>query len=191
MRTVNIGTLKNKLSAYLQYARNGEEIVVKDRNKPVARILPFTLPLPPEGDREAERAYLIATGQMSEPKEKMDWEAFWALPRPTVSDEAVKEAIEWAKGDCTVDPPHRHLVQSDKEGYTFPMRNEFTAVIEQDGDWFVSWSPEIPGANGQGHTVEESRASLGAAIQLILEDRREDGLRGIPLGAIRETVTIQ
>jgi prevent-host-death family protein len=99
MRTVNIGTLRNKLSAYLQYARNGEEIVVKDRNKPVARILPFTLPLPPEGDREAERAYLIATGQMSEPKEKMDWEAFWALPRPTVSDEAMKEALDWAKGD--------------------------------------------------------------------------------------------
>jgi len=99
MRTVNIGTLKNPLSAYLRYVRNGEEIVVRDRNKPVARILPFTLPLPAEGDREAETAYLIATGQMSEAKEKMDWEAFWALPRPTVSDEAVKEAIDWAKGD--------------------------------------------------------------------------------------------
>jgi len=34
--------------------------------------------------------------------------------------------------------------------YTFPMRNEFTAVIERDGDWFVAWSPEIVGANGQG-----------------------------------------
>lgn len=99
MRTVNIGTLKNKLSAYLQYVRNGEEIIVKDRDKPVARILPFTLPLPAEGDREAEKAYLIATRQMSEPKEKMDWEAFWALPRPTVSDEAMKEALDWAKGD--------------------------------------------------------------------------------------------
>jgi prevent-host-death family protein len=99
MRTVNIGTLKNKLSAYLQYVRDGEEIIVKDRDKPVARILPFTLPLPAEGDHEAEKAYLIATGQMSEAKEKMDWEAFWALPMPTVSDEAAKEAIEWAKGD--------------------------------------------------------------------------------------------
>ena len=53
------------------------------------------------------------------------------------------------------------------------MRNEFTAVIERDGDWFVAWSPEIPGANGQGHTVEECRESLSAAIQLILEDRSE------------------
>jgi len=100
MRTVNIGTLKNQLSAYLQIVRKGEEVVVQDRNKPIARILPFTLPLPPEGDHEAEVAYLIATGQMKKAKqENMDWEAFWALPRPTVSDEAMKEALEWARGD--------------------------------------------------------------------------------------------
>ncbi len=70
------------------------------------------------------------------------------------------------------------------------MRNEFTAVIERDGDWFVAWSPEIPGANGQGRTVEDCRASLSAAIQLILEDRREDGLRGVPPDALRETVIV-
>ena len=71
------------------------------------------------------------------------------------------------------------------------MRNEFTAVIERDGEWFVAWSPEIPGANGQGHTIEECRQSLTAAIQLILDDRREEGLRGVPLDAIREVVTVQ
>jgi predicted RNase H-like HicB family nuclease len=71
------------------------------------------------------------------------------------------------------------------------MRNEFTAVIKRDGEWFVAWSPEIPGANGQGRTVEECCASLSAAIRLILEDRREDGLRGIPPEAIQETVTVQ
>lgn len=71
------------------------------------------------------------------------------------------------------------------------MRNEFTAVIERDGDLFVAWSPEIPGANGQGRTLEECRENLGAAIQLILEDRREDGLRGAPPDAVRDTVTIQ
>ena len=52
------------------------------------------------------------------------------------------------------------------------MRNEFTAVIERDGDWFIAWFPEIPGANGQGRTLEVCRESLSAAIQLILEDRR-------------------
>ncbi len=71
------------------------------------------------------------------------------------------------------------------------MRNEFTAVIERDGDWFVAWSPEIPGANGQGRTLDECRESLSQAIQLILQDRRKDGLRGVPSDALRETVTVQ
>ena len=75
--------------------------------------------------------------------------------------------------------------------YTLAMRNEFTAVIERDGKWFVAWSPEVPGANGQGHTLEECRANLREAIRLILEDRREDGLRGLPPEAIQETVTVQ
>ena len=70
------------------------------------------------------------------------------------------------------------------------MRNEFTAVIEQDGEWFVGWSPEIPGANGQGRTKEECRESLSEAIRLILEDRREDGLRGVSPEALQETVLV-
>ena len=54
------------------------------------------------------------------------------------------------------------------------MRNEFTAVIERDGGWFVGWSPEIPGANGQGRTLEECRESLDMAIRLILQVRLEE-----------------
>jgi predicted RNase H-like HicB family nuclease len=45
------------------------------------------------------------------------------------------------------------------------LRNGFTALMERDGDWFVAWTPEIPGANGQRWSVEERRESLGAAIQ--------------------------
>ena len=60
------------------------------------------------------------------------------------------------------------------------MNSEFTAIIEQDGDWFVGYCPEIPGANGQGRTIRQCRKSLAQAIALILEDRREDGLRGVP-----------
>jgi predicted RNase H-like HicB family nuclease len=60
------------------------------------------------------------------------------------------------------------------------MRNEFTAIVERDGEWFIAYSPEVPGANGQGRTKEECLQSLGDAISLILEDRREDGLRGVP-----------
>lgn len=71
------------------------------------------------------------------------------------------------------------------------MHNEFTMVIEQDGEWFIGYCPEIPGANGQGQTVEECREDLAAAIALILEDRREDGLRGVPPDAIRGVVVVQ
>jgi len=70
------------------------------------------------------------------------------------------------------------------------MRNEFTAIIERDGKWFVAYSPEVPGANGQGRTKAAARKSLAAAIELILAERRRDALRGLPAGAFRETVTI-
>ena len=71
------------------------------------------------------------------------------------------------------------------------MKNEFTAIIERDGDWYIAYCPEIPGANGQGRTKDEARENLGEAIELILEDRREDALRGVPSDAIRETVTVK
>ena len=71
------------------------------------------------------------------------------------------------------------------------MSAEFTAVIERDEGWFIAYSPEVPGANGQGETKDEALQSLSDAISLILEDRREDGLRGIPKDAILEKVTVK
>jgi predicted RNase H-like HicB family nuclease len=70
------------------------------------------------------------------------------------------------------------------------MAHQFTAIFERDGDWYVSYCPEIPGANGQGRTKDEARQSLAEAITLILHDRLEDGLRGVPPDAERETVTL-
>jgi len=71
------------------------------------------------------------------------------------------------------------------------MHNEFTAVFERDGDWIIAFCPEIPGANGQGRTKDEARESLAQAIALILEDRREDGLRGVPDDAERGIVVLK
>lgn len=70
------------------------------------------------------------------------------------------------------------------------MNSEFTAIIEQDEDWFIGYCPEIPGANGQGKTVEECRTNLAAAIELILEDRLDDAMRGVPPEAIRGSVSV-
>ncbi len=59
------------------------------------------------------------------------------------------------------------------------MRNEFTAVLERDEEWYIAYSPEVPGANGQGHTQQEALQSLADAIALILEDRFADGLHSL------------
>ena len=71
------------------------------------------------------------------------------------------------------------------------MKHEFTAIFEREDEWYIAYCPEIPGANGQGRTKEEARDSLADAIALILEDRREDGLRGVPDDAEREIVTLE
>jgi predicted RNase H-like HicB family nuclease len=71
------------------------------------------------------------------------------------------------------------------------MKAEFTAIIEaapEGGFWAIC--PEVPGANGQGETIEETKDSLRQAIELILEDRKADILRGLPADAIQDTVMI-
>jgi len=52
------------------------------------------------------------------------------------------------------------------------MINEFTAVFEKVGDTYVAYVEELPGANTQGHTLEEARENLKDAIQLVLESNR-------------------
>ncbi len=72
------------------------------------------------------------------------------------------------------------------------MKAEFTAIIEpapEGGYWAIC--PEVPGANGQGETVNEAKDNLRQAIELILEDRRDDILRGLPEDAIQEKVLIR
>lgn len=71
------------------------------------------------------------------------------------------------------------------------MKGEFTAVIEaapEGGYWAVC--PEVPGANGQGESVEEAKASLRDAIRLIFADRLEDVRRGLPTDAIQTVVVV-
>ncbi|MEM9187365.1 MAG: type II toxin-antitoxin system HicB family antitoxin [Planctomycetota bacterium] len=71
------------------------------------------------------------------------------------------------------------------------MHNEFTAIVEFDGKWYVAYSPEMPGANGQGETRDAALQSLRDAVALILEDRRADGLRGLPADADQTVVTVE
>lgn len=59
-------------------------------------------------------------------------------------------------------------------GHNSSMDVPLTAEIHRDGEWFVAFCPEVPEANGQGHTQEECMASLREAVLLLMEDRRED-----------------
>jgi len=70
------------------------------------------------------------------------------------------------------------------------MQAQFTAIYEKGEKYYVGYCPEVPGANGQGETLEECRESLREAIKLILEDRLEEGLRGVPAEAIREPLVV-
>jgi|SRR5271155_955365 len=93
MKSVQIGELKNHLSAHLREVRNGEEIIVRDRNMPVARIIPYV----PESIEEQERM-LIAQGKLRLPanppkdREKF-WEEFWAMPSADLDNETAKKAV--------------------------------------------------------------------------------------------------
>ncbi len=70
------------------------------------------------------------------------------------------------------------------------MRNEFTAIVERDGPWYVAYCAEVPGANGQGESRVECLANLRDAISLILEHRREESLRALPPDAAQESVVV-
>jgi len=71
------------------------------------------------------------------------------------------------------------------------MKTEFTAIIEsapEGGFWAIC--PEVPGANGEGETIEETKQNLIEAIELIFEDRQLDALRGLSDDAIQEKIFV-
>ena len=85
MNSVNIADLKNQLSTYLNKVRAGEEIIIKDRNTPIAKIVPLEL----ADDIEAEELALVASGQMTLPRKKKLPEDFWETgPRLSITKAA-------------------------------------------------------------------------------------------------------
>jgi len=72
------------------------------------------------------------------------------------------------------------------------MENTLTAVFEKVPEGYIGYVEELPGANAQGETLEETRENLKEAIELVLEANRrlmEEELSGKelikePLGTI-------
>jgi predicted RNase H-like HicB family nuclease len=57
------------------------------------------------------------------------------------------------------------------------MKNEYTAAIKRDGEWWIGWIEEIPGVNSQGATREELVENLESALREMLQMNREDARR--------------
>jgi len=70
------------------------------------------------------------------------------------------------------------------------MKNNYHAVFEKDGDWYIGYCLEFPGANGQGKTIEECRQSLSEAIELLIFDRLQDLKNTMPSNAIQEFISV-
>jgi prevent-host-death family protein len=89
MKSVNVAELKNRLSAYLREVKAGEEILVRERSKPIARIVPLT-----HSSREDhELAALAATGKLKLGDGELD-DSFWDLPAPRIAPQALRRALE-------------------------------------------------------------------------------------------------
>ena len=85
MKTVNISDLKAPLSSHIQFVRDGEEVLVCDRNKPVARIVPVQL-----HEYSDQQKKLIARGVMVPPLKKRPTQDSWPQPPGNVSDEIME-----------------------------------------------------------------------------------------------------
>ena len=68
---------------------------------------------------------------------------------------------------------------------------DFTAVFHQDGEWWIGFVEELPGANTQGKTLEEARENLVEAVQLVIEANRAISRRSSPEGeVVREVLSL-
>jgi len=88
MRSVNVAKLKDQLSKYLSFAKGGEEVVIRDRNLPVAKLVPFSA----EGADDQEVA-LVASGKLRLPKAALDVEALLKIPTGTVEGNRAIQTI--------------------------------------------------------------------------------------------------
>ena len=88
MQTTTVSQLKMSLSAYLRQVKAGEEVVITEHGRPIARLLPLASPESlPEHVRDLETKGLLKRGEKPLPVD------FWDLPRPSDPQGAVRSAV--------------------------------------------------------------------------------------------------
>jgi len=70
------------------------------------------------------------------------------------------------------------------------VKGEYTAVVKQDGGWWVGWIEEVPGVNCQERTLEELRKTLEVTLKEALELNRLDALAAAGVGFQEEKIAI-
>jgi len=88
MRSVNVAELKNKLSKYLTFAKGGEEIVIRDRDLPVAKLVPFSA----EGADDQE-LMLVAAGKLRLPELRLSVKELLKIPTGRVAGNKAIQAV--------------------------------------------------------------------------------------------------
>lgn len=96
MRSVNVAELKDKLSKYIGFAKNGEEVVIRDRNLPVAKLVPFSA-----RNADEQELILVAAGRLRLPKGRLDIKKLLKIPTGKVT---ANRAIEAVLADRNAEP---------------------------------------------------------------------------------------
>ncbi|HSK74798.1 MAG TPA: type II toxin-antitoxin system Phd/YefM family antitoxin [Pyrinomonadaceae bacterium] len=88
MQTVSVGELKNKLGRYLEDVKRGEEVLIQESDRTIAKIVPMN-----GNDYESEEAELVAAGVLTAPKVSEIPDSFWEEELPDIELETAVKAI--------------------------------------------------------------------------------------------------
>ena len=89
MKSANVSELKSRLSSYLAAVQRGEEVIVRDRDRPIARLVPLTTP----GNDSIEEAALVATGVLTPPTSNKLPAAFWTKNSSAITEKQAADAV--------------------------------------------------------------------------------------------------
>jgi len=94
MRTIGIAELKASLSETLARVKAGEEILITEHSRPVAKLVPLSAAAPAAAADEMVRA-----GVLRAPERPLD-DSFWTLPRPRDRGGETRAALAFERGEA-------------------------------------------------------------------------------------------
>lgn len=84
--------------------------------------------------------------------------------------------------------PLRHNLKT--VNYSNCMSNLYTAILKQDGNWWIGWIEEVPGVNCQEATREELIDSLKITLKEVLDLNKQDAIAAAGVGYQEEQIAV-